>query len=42
MSREMKDTLRNMAAHPFRTLGEVACVFSMFPLGYVFLVVFGS
>ena len=42
MSEEMKDTLRDMAAHPFRTLGEFACVFSMFALGYVFLVVFGS
>jgi hypothetical protein len=42
MSREMKDTFRNMAAHPFRTLGEFACVFSMFALGYVFLVVFGG
>ena len=42
MSEEMKDTFRNMAAHPFRTLGEFVCVFSMFALGYVFLVVFGS
>ena len=42
MSREMKDTLRNMAAHPFRTLGDFACVISMFDLVYVYLVVFGS
>ena len=42
MSEEMKDTFCNMAAHPFRTLGEFACVFSMFALGYVFLVAFGG
>ena len=42
MSEEMKDTLRNMAAHPFRTLSEFACVFSMFAFGYIFLVAFGG
>ena len=38
----MKDTLRDMAAHPFRTLGEVACLFSMFAFGYFALVIFGG
>ena len=42
MSKEMKDAFRNMAAHPFRTLGEFACVVSMFAMGYVFLVMFGA
>jgi len=42
MSPEMKDTLRYMASRPFRTLGEFTCMFSIFALGYVFLVVFGG
>jgi len=42
MSKEMKDAFRNMAAHPFRTLGEFTCVVSMFTMGYVLLVVFGG
>ena len=42
MSREMKDTFRNMAANPFRTLGEFACMFSIFAFGYFALVIFGG
>jgi len=42
MSPEMKDTIRDMASHPFRTLGEFACMFSIFALGYFFLVAFGG
>ena len=41
MSNEMKNTLRDMAAHPFRTLGESACMFSIFAFGYLALVIFG-
>lgn len=41
MSPEMKDTLRDMASHPFRTLGEFACMFSIFALGWFALVAFG-
>jgi hypothetical protein len=42
MSPEMKDTIRDMAAHPFRTLGEFACMFSIFAFGYLALVIFGA
>ncbi len=42
MSKEMKDTLRNMVSNPFRTLGEFACVFSIFAFGYFALVIFGG
>ena len=42
MSPEMKDTIRDMASHPFRTLGEFACMFSIFALGWFALVIFGQ
>jgi len=42
MSPEMKDTLRNMAAHPFRTIGEFACMFSIFALAYFALIIIGA
>jgi hypothetical protein len=36
----MRDILRDMIDHPFRTLGETLAMFSIFALGYVALVMF--
>jgi hypothetical protein len=36
----MRDALRDMMSHPFRTLGELFVVFSIFALGYAALVMF--
>lgn len=40
MSNEMKDTLRDMAKHPFRTFGEFVALFGMFFVGFLALIMF--
>jgi len=38
----IRDILRDMMCHPFRTLGELFVMFSIFALGYAALVMFGA
>jgi hypothetical protein len=38
----MRDVLRDMMSHPFRTMGEFLVMFSIFALGYAALVMFGA
>ena len=42
MSNEMKDTLRDMAKHPFRTFGEFVALFGMCFVGFLALIAFGQ
>jgi len=40
MSNEMKNALRDMTQHPFRTLGEFVALFGMFFVGFLALIAF--
>ena len=42
MSNEMKNALRDMAKHPFRTFGEFVALFGMFFVGFLALIAFAQ